>query len=195
MNAPAAADSVELALEGMTCAACAARIEKSLNRLGGVRANVNFAAETAHVAFPQGEVTVEALIDTVRRAGYDARVQELLFGAEHEIVTSGRAITAQTPGGTGSLRVAADFLKKHFPVARIWCSKPTWANHQAIFQAAGLATETYAYLDAAGTGLDYAAMLSAVQKIPAGDVILLHACCQNPTGIDGIGSVRTNSPT
>ncbi len=126
----------------------------------------------------KGYLSIEGL------AEYDARVQELLFGEDHEIVTSRRAITAQTPGGTGSLRVAADFLKKHFPAARIWLSKPTWANHQAIFQAAGVATGAYAYLDAAGTGLDYPALRSAVEKIPAGEVLLLHACCQNPTGID-----------
>jgi aspartate/tyrosine/aromatic aminotransferase len=126
----------------------------------------------------KGYLSIEGL------AEYDSRVQELLFGAGHEIVNSSRAITAQTPGGTGSLRVAADFLKKHFPAARVWLSKPTWANHQAIFQAAGLATEPYAYIDAAGTGLDYPALRSAVEKIPGGDVLLLHACCQNPTGID-----------
>jgi aspartate aminotransferase len=126
----------------------------------------------------KGYLSIEGL------AEYDSRVQELLLGPGHEIVASGRAITAQTPGGTGSLRVAADFLKKHFPAARVWLSKPTWANHQAIFQAAGLATEPYAYIDAAGTGLDYPALRSAVEKIPAGDVLLLHACCQNPTGID-----------
>ena len=83
MNAPAATDTVELALEGMTCAACAARIEKSLNRLDGVRASVNFAAETAQIAFPHGGVTVEKLVDTVRRAGYDARVQEAGTTADH----------------------------------------------------------------------------------------------------------------
>ena len=83
MNAPAATDTVELALEGMTCAACAARIEKSLNRLDGVRASVNFAAETAQVAFPHDAVTVEKLVDTVRRAGYEARVQEAGTPADH----------------------------------------------------------------------------------------------------------------
>ena len=83
MNAPAATDTVELALEGMTCAACAARIEKSLNRLDGVRASVNFAAETAQVAFPHDAVTVDKLVDTVRRAGYDARVQEAGTPVDH----------------------------------------------------------------------------------------------------------------
>ena len=117
-------------------------------------------------------------------AEYDARVQELLFGPGHEILTSKRAVTAQTPGGTGSLRVAADFLKKHFPAAKLWHSKPTWANHRAIFTAAGLKVETYPYLDAAGRVLDFPAMLAGLAQIPAGDVVLLHACCHNPTGID-----------
>ena len=126
----------------------------------------------------KGYLSIEGL------AEYDSRVQELLFGTSHEIVTSGRAVTAQTPGGTGSLRVAADFLKKHFPAAHVWLSKPTWANHQAIFQAAGLATATYPYLDAAGTGLDFQAMHAALGDIRPGDVVLLHGCCHNPTGID-----------
>ena len=115
---------------------------------------------------------------------YASRVQELLFGSGHEALTSGRAVTAQTPGGTGSLRVAADFLKKHFPRAKVWVSKPTWANHAAIFAAAGQQVESYAYIDAAGRGLDFAAMLASLKQIPAGDVVLLHACCHNPTGID-----------
>jgi aspartate/tyrosine/aromatic aminotransferase len=115
---------------------------------------------------------------------YDARVQELLFGPGHEILTSRRAVTAQTPGGTGSLRVAADFLKKHFPAAKLWHSKPTWANHGAIFTAAGMKVEAYPYLDATGRVLDFPAMLAGLSQIPAGDVVLLHACCHNPTGID-----------
>ena len=117
-------------------------------------------------------------------AEYDARVQELLFGSSHEIVTSRRAVTAQTPGGTGSLRVAADFLKKHFPQARLWHSKPTWANHAAIFSAAGMKVEAYPYLDASGRVLDFPAMLAALVQLPPGDVVLLHACCHNPTGVD-----------
>ena len=117
-------------------------------------------------------------------AEYDARVQELLFGAGHEILASRRAVTAQTPGGTGSLRVAADFLKKHFPTATLWHSKPTWANHAAIFAAAGMKVDSYAYLDGAGRVLEFPAMMAGLAKIPAGDVVLLHACCHNPTGID-----------
>ncbi len=126
----------------------------------------------------KGYLSIEGLAD------YGSRVQELLFGAGHEILTGGRAITAQTPGGTGALRVAADLLRKHFPTAKVWVSKPTWANHPAIFTAAGQKVETYAYIDAAGQGLDFPAMLGALKLIPAGDIVLLHACCHNPTGID-----------
>lgn len=117
-------------------------------------------------------------------ADYAKRVQELLFGGEHAVITEKRAVTAQSPGGTGALRVAADFLKKHLPTTRVWCSKPTWANHQAIFQAAGLGVESYTYIDAAGKGLDFEGMLSTLGAAKPGDTVLLHACCHNPTGID-----------
>jgi aspartate/tyrosine/aromatic aminotransferase len=117
-------------------------------------------------------------------AEYAARVQELLFGSGSEVLAGRRAVTAQTPGGTGSLRVAADLLRKHFPQAKVWVSKPTWANHPAIFAAAGQQVETYPYTDAAGRGLDLTAMLAALKQIPTGDIVLLHACCHNPTGID-----------
>ncbi len=126
----------------------------------------------------KGYLSIEGL------AEYGSRVQELLFGAGHEILTSGRAVTAQTPGGTGALRVAADLLRKHYPTAKVWVSKPTWANHPAIFAAAGQQVETYSYIDAAGQGLDFSAMLAALRQIPADDIVLLHACCHNPTGID-----------
>ena len=117
-------------------------------------------------------------------AEYGLRVQELLFGSGHEILATGRAVTAQVPGGTGGLRVAADFLKKHFPHSKVWVSKPTWANHPSIFQAAGFQVETYAYIDSTGRKLDFEAMVAALKQIPAGDIVLLHACCHNPTGID-----------
>lgn len=126
----------------------------------------------------KGYLAIEGLAD------YGARVQEMLFGSGHEIVKNKRGVTAQTPGGTGSLRVAADFLRKHFPMAKVWVSKPTWANHTAIFTAAGLPTDVYAYIDSTGKGLDFDGMIAALEKMPAGDVVLLHACCHNPTGID-----------
>ena len=115
---------------------------------------------------------------------YGKYVRELLFGAGSEIVTSQRAVTAQTPGGTGSLRVAADFLKKQMPGAKVWMSKPTWANHPAIFQAAGFQIEQYPYIDASGKALDFPALVGGLEKVSPGDIVLLHACCHNPTGID-----------
>jgi aspartate/tyrosine/aromatic aminotransferase len=115
---------------------------------------------------------------------YDQLVRELLFGPEHEIIASQRAATAQTPGGTSALRVAADLLSSKFPGTRIWVSNPTWANHPNVFKAAGLELQPYGYIDEAGTGLDFDAMLTSLKQIPRGDVLLLHACCHNPTGID-----------
>ena len=119
-----------------------------------------------------------------RQAEYAARVQELLFGSGHEAVASKRVVTAHTPGGTGGLRVAADFLRKAAPNATVWMSDPTWPNHPGIFQAAGLKVKTYPYFDAATNGLAFERMLAALEEMPAGDVLLVHGCCHNPTGID-----------
>jgi aspartate/tyrosine/aromatic aminotransferase len=107
-----------------------------------------------------------------------------LFEADNPLVDDGRAATLQTPGGTGGLRVAADFFRSRLSVNRIWVSKPTWANHPGIFSAAGLQVDTYPYLGADGTSLDFDGMLKGLQEIPSGDAICLHACCHNPTGID-----------
>ena len=115
---------------------------------------------------------------------YAQAVQELLFGAGSEIIASQRAVTAHTPGGTGGLRVAADFIHRMFPGARVWLSEPTWANHPKVFQAAGLKTETYPYFDAGANTLAFEPMQQALERIPAGDVVLLHGCCHNPTGVD-----------
>ena len=117
-------------------------------------------------------------------AEYGAVVQELLFGAGHDIITQKRAQTAQTPGGTGGLRVAADYVARSGCGATLWMSDPTWANHPQIFAAAGVPTKTYPYFDAKTNTLDIDAMLDGLKKIPAGDVVLLHACCHNPTGVD-----------
>ena len=115
---------------------------------------------------------------------YCAKVQELLFGEGHEIITAKRAATAQCPGGTGALRVAGDYLHTLHPGAKIWLSNPTWANHNTIFAAAGLTCEKYDYRDPVTNGLDFDAMCASIKTIPKGDVILLHGCCHNPTGID-----------
>lgn len=130
------------------------------------------------------ELATKSYLPITGAPEYAAAVQELMFGAEHEVVTSGRAMTAHTPGGTGALRVTADFIKNQLPDATVWLSDPTWANHPAVFAAAGVPTKTYPYFDAATNGLAFEAMLAAIKQIPAGDVILLHGCCHNPTGID-----------
>ena len=110
--------------------------------------------------------------------------QELLFGAENPLIAAGRARTAQTPGGTGALRVAADFLATQTSVKRVWVSNPSWPNHKNVFNAAGLEVCEYAYYDAANHQLDFDGMLAALQEAKAGDVVLFHGCCHNPTGID-----------
>lgn len=115
---------------------------------------------------------------------YATAVQELLFGDGHEVLTSGRAVTAQAPGGTGALRIAADFIARMFPGKRVWLSDPTWPNHPSVFKAAGLEVGTYPYFDAAANGVKFEAMLAAIKAMPAGDVLLLHGCCHNPTGAD-----------
>lgn len=110
--------------------------------------------------------------------------QALYFGDDHEVVSSKRAATFQTPGGTGALRVAADFIHQNFPSASIWCSTPTWPNHPKVFKAAGVNVENYPYFDADSHGVNIDGMLEAIKSAPAGDVICLHACCHNPTGAD-----------
>lgn len=115
---------------------------------------------------------------------YGEGVQRLLFGAKHDIVESGRVVTAQSPGGTGALRVAADFIRSQLPSATVWLSDPTWPNHPAIFGAAGVPTSTYTYFDASTNGVAFDAMVADLQNARAGDVVVLHGCCHNPTGVD-----------
>jgi aspartate/tyrosine/aromatic aminotransferase len=115
---------------------------------------------------------------------YGDVVQELMFGGDHEIISNRRAVTAHTPGGTGALRVAADFIKQLNPDVRVWISQPTWPNHPNVFKAAGLAIETYPYYNAATNSLAFDEWLTALQQIPAGDVVVLHGSCHNPTGVD-----------
>ncbi|MFQ3231340.1 MAG: aspartate aminotransferase, partial [Reinekea sp.] len=112
------------------------------------------------------------------------QVQTLLFGEQHPIVVDHLARTAQTPGGTGALRIAADFMASQLNVNKIWISNPTWANHNSVFNSAGLETQAYRYYDAASHGLDFAGMLADIGQAEAGDAVLLHGCCHNPTGID-----------
>lgn len=115
---------------------------------------------------------------------YGQLVQTMLFGENHAILSDRRAHTADTPGGTGALRVAGDYLKQNHPDSTLWLSDPTWANHHGIFGAAGVPTQTYPYLDAKTNSLDFAGLLEAVGRMSRGDVVLLHGCCHNPTGVD-----------
>lgn len=117
---------------------------------------------------------------------YGEAVRKLMFGEGHEVLASGRAATAQTPGGTCALRVAGDFIKTRLPGARVWLSDPTWANHASVFQAAGIEVLSYPYYDAAHRALAFDAMLDTLRSVPAGDVVLFHGCCHNPSGMDPI---------
>lgn len=118
---------------------------------------------------------------------YGKAVQTLMLGSEHEVIATGRAMTAHTPGGTGALRVVGEFLSANLPDATLQMTDPTWANHPAVFAAAGVPTASFPYFDPATNGLDFEGALAAIQKMPAGDAILLHGCCHNPTGIDPTG--------
>ncbi|TSA15436.1 MAG: aspartate/tyrosine/aromatic aminotransferase [Betaproteobacteria bacterium] len=117
-------------------------------------------------------------------AAYDKAVQGMIFGAESPAVKDGRIVTVQTLGGTGGLRVGADFLHRTSPGAGMWISDPSWENHRAVFESAGFKVNTYPYYDAKTRGIDFEAMLGGLEAIPAGDIVLLHACCHNPTGVD-----------
>ncbi len=117
-------------------------------------------------------------------ASYAKAVQQFVFGVEHPLVTEQRAATVHTPGGTGALRVGGEFLRTAFPDAALWLSDPTWPNHPGVFRSAGLRVESYPYYDPATHGLDFAAMLAGLERIPEGDIVLLHGCCHNPTGVD-----------
>lgn len=117
-------------------------------------------------------------------AAYDKAVQELVFGADSNVIAEKRAITAQAIGGTGALKLGADFLKRFAPDAQVWISDPSWENHRALFESAGFVVNNYPYYDAATHGVNFDAMLNALNTMPAGSIVLLHACCHNPTGAD-----------
>ena len=117
-------------------------------------------------------------------ANYRLAAQHLLFGAGHEAVTRGRIATVQTIGGSGGLKVGGDFLQRHFPGSQVWVSDPTWDNHRAMFEGAGFSVNTYPYYDASTGGLKFGEMLAAFKALPEQSIVLLHACCHNPTGVD-----------
>jgi aromatic-amino-acid transaminase len=117
-------------------------------------------------------------------AEFRGAVQKLLFGAAHEAVIGGRIATLQTLGGSGGLKVGADFLHHYFPGSELWVSDPTWENHRAIFEGAGLRVHSYPYYNPVTGGLDFEAMLASIDALPRHGIVLLHASCHNPTGVD-----------
>ena len=127
---------------------------------------------------PRGYLPIDGI------AAYDAAVKALVFGADSEPVKTGRIATAQGIGGTGGLKIGADFLKKFSPKAKVMISDPSWENHRALFMQAGFEVESYPYYDAAKRGVNFEGMLAALSAAPAGTIVVLHACCHNPTGYD-----------
>jgi aromatic-amino-acid transaminase len=117
-------------------------------------------------------------------AAYDKAVQELVFGADSAIIQEKRAVTVQALGGTGALKIGADFLKRFSPESEVFISDPSWENHRALFESAGFVVNNYTYYDPATHGVNFEGMLASLNAMPAGSIVLLHACCHNPTGAD-----------
>jgi aromatic-amino-acid transaminase len=134
--------------------------------------------QLATEAAPRGYLPIEGL------AAYDAAVQKLLLGADSPLIAEGRVLTAQALGGTGALKIGADLLRRLLPAARVAISDPSWENHRALFEGAGFEVVSYPYYDPATRGVRFAAMLEALDALPAHSVVVLHACCHNPTGAD-----------
>lgn len=138
------------------------------------------AAEQQHFegALPRGYLPIEGL------SAYNKGAQTLLLGQDSAVIAEGRAVTVETIGGTGALKVGADFLKKLSPNSKVYISNPSWQNHHAIFTDAGFTVETYPYYSNETHGLDFAAMKSFLECVDPKSIIILHACCHNPTGVD-----------
>ncbi len=137
-------------------------------------------AEKARLAAhaPRGYLPIEGI------AAYDSAVQKLLFGEASPLLAEGRVVTAQSLGGTGALKLGADFLKRLLPEARVAISDPSWENHRALFESAGFEVVNYPYYDAATHGVNLDGMLTALKALPERSIVVLHACCHNPTGVD-----------
>jgi aromatic-amino-acid transaminase len=127
---------------------------------------------------PKGYLPIDGM------AAYDKAVRDLVFGASSAAVKEGRVITVQALGGTGGLKLGADFLRLISPQATVWISEPSWQNHRELFESVGFPVKSHAYYDAKSHGLDFAGMLGDLKKLKAGDVAVLHSCCHNPTGVD-----------
>ncbi len=134
--------------------------------------------QRVEAATPRNYLPIDGL------AAYDRAVQELVFGADSPALKDKRVITVQALGGTGGLKIGADFLKRLEPKAQVWISDPSWENHRALFENAGFTVSAYPYYDAKTRGVNFDAMLAQLNKLPAGAIVVLHACCHNPTGVD-----------
>ncbi|MBU9551477.1 amino acid aminotransferase [Burkholderia multivorans] len=137
-------------------------------------------AEKARVdaGLPRGYLPIDGI------AAYDAAVQKLLLGNDSPLIAAGRVVTAQALGGTGALKIGADFLRTVNPNVKVAISDPSWENHRALFEAAGFEVVAYPYYDAATNGVNFDGMLSALNGYAPGTIVVLHACCHNPTGVD-----------
>jgi aromatic-amino-acid transaminase len=138
------------------------------------QAEARIAAESA----PRGYLPIDGV------PGYVKAVQSLVFGADARAVSEGRVVTAQCLGGTGALRMAADFLRRFNAGADVWISDPSWENHRALFESAGFRVQVYPYYDASTRGLDFAGMQASLATLAPGSIVVLHVCCHNPTGVD-----------
>lgn len=137
-------------------------------------------AENIRVAqhAPRGYLPIDGIV------AYDLAVQKLLFGTDSPLIASGRVLTTQAVGGTGALKIGADFLKQLRPDAVVAISDPSWENHRALFETAGFPVHNYRYYDATSHDVNRSGMLDDLQNLPAGSIVVLHACCHNPTGVD-----------
>jgi aromatic-amino-acid transaminase len=135
-------------------------------------------SERLKAAPPRGYLPIDGI------AAYDKAVKTLLFGNDSKAVQESRVVTVQALGGTGGLKIGADFLKQIAPQSEVWISDPSWENHRQLFEAAGFAVKAYPYYEPKTRGLDFAGMKGALDVLPAGTIVVLHACCHNPTGVD-----------
>jgi aromatic-amino-acid transaminase len=135
-------------------------------------------AHRTAAALPRGYLPIEGI------AAYNQAVQGLLFGVDSPLITGQRVSTVQALGGTGALKIGADLLRRFVPDAQVWISDPSWENHRALFESAGFSVNTYPYYDAATRGVNFAGMLASLAALPERSIVVLHACCHNPTGVD-----------
>jgi len=134
--------------------------------------------ELTDLAAPRSYLPIDGI------PAYDREARALIFGASAAAIAEGRVVTVQTLGGTGALKVGADFLRRFAPGAQVWISDPSWENHRALFEGAGFAVNTYPYYDANTRGLDFPGMIAGLENLAPGSIVVLHACCHNPTGVD-----------